>query len=405
MAMRKILIALLLSILFCPLAKGQIRYKLTINADAFFDLRNDNIYHEHTSQAVCTTEGNIKFEVKWVSYNVTADSYWNIYMKNGGGRIFNKTNLGKIISVSYGSSVLFQYYGVEEDPYNGNNTSIGNNVWGYFSVRNESSSSSAKVTNGFNITFEIDDTPTSITLDESSENNTSIIESNLNNTVNVSLYRSLTADMWNAICLPFNLNSEQKESLFGNDYQLQSFSGIGNENGGAQLNFQAVAATADLVAGTPYIVYPTISRAADAAVSIDGVTITSTTPDIVTKNDNNGNAYTFQGIYVPTVLEKGNKSIIFIGANNKFYWPNSDNPMKAFRAYFTLPSSTSSTNVSLSTEEQGVSNGISLSEVSGLDIQGTSNGIYTIHGQLVGTSTDQQPKGIYIINGHKFIVK
>ena len=409
--MRKILVALTLFTIFCSITKGQTTYKLTINADAFFDLRNDNTIHEHTTQAYCTTDPDKTFEVRWASYNVTADSYyWKMYFKSGGGqngaRIFNRTNLGKILRVSSGSTALYEYYGNQEDPYDGNNISIGDNVWGFFSIRNQSSSSTAEVTSGFNITFEIDDAPPTIELDENSSENSTIISSNLGNTVNVNLSRSLTANMWNAICLPFNLNSNQKAALFGEGYSLQEFSSIGNENDGTQLNFQAIATSDDLQAGIPYIVYPTISTTSQ---EISGVTIASTAePAVVTKADNSGKTYTYQGIYTPTRLDniaEDPKQVLFIGANNKFYWPNTSNPMKAFRAYFILPSAGTSSNFSLSTEEQGVSDGISLSEVTGLGIQGSPSSIYTIHGQLVGSFSDQLPKGIYIANGRKFIVK
>ena len=165
-------------------------------------------------------------------------------------------------------------------------------------------------------------------------------------------------------------------------------------------------ASEDLEAGKPYIVYPTRSTLASVAEVISGVTISNTaTPSTITIYDASNNPYTYQGIYIPTVLERGNKNIIFIGPDNKIYWPNTDNPMKAFRAYFTLPSSNTSSNFSLSTEEQGVVNNISMAEVSGLGSHCSADGIYTLYGQLVGTSTDQLPKGIYITNGRKFIVK
>ena len=402
-------LTLLMLILICPFIKGQTEYKLTISYDVFGS-SFDNTVHVYTTEAVCTSDESKTFEVQWASYNVIYYN-WNIYIKKGGGRIYNKTNLGKIKKISYGLSdgQTIICYGNEEDPYN-YNTLGENDIWGYFSIRNDNSSKDAKFsTYTITITFEIDDTPPMITLDENSSENSAIISSNLDNTVNVNLSRSLTANMWNAICLPFNLNSDQKEALFGEGYSLQEFSSISNENGGTQLNFQAVATSDDLQAGIPYIVYPTISTVSNQEVTINGVNMASTTePGTVTQTDNTNNVYTYQGIYVPTRLDniaEDPKQVLFIGANNKFYWPNTSNPMKAFRAYFILPSAGTSSNVSLSTEEQGVSDGISFFEVTGLDIQGSPNSIYTIHGQVVGSSSDQLPKGIYISNGHKFIVK
>ena len=187
MTMRKILVALTIFIIFCPITKEQTKYKLTINADTFFDLQNDYTIHEHTTQAYCTTDPNKTIEVKWASYDVTAD--------------------------------------------------------------------------------------------------------------------------------------------------------------------------------------------------------------------NSGKTYTYQGIYIPTRLDNitgDPKLVLFIGANNKLYWLNTSNLMKTFRAYFILPSVGTSSNVSLSTEEQGVFNGISLSEMTDLNIQGSPSSIYTIHSQLVGTFSDQLPKNVYL---------
>ena len=409
--MRKITLILLLLILFCPFAIGT-EYKLTIQYTDFVS-SYDNLEHETTTQAICTSDDSKKFDVTWVSYNVMVNTNMNICFKYGGGkngaRVYNKTNLGKIIKISYGvkeGNILLSY-GDEENPYNYNSTIGTDDVWGFFCVRNDNSSKEAKLsTYTITITFEIDDTPPTIILDESSMNNNSIISNNLNKTVNVNLYRSLTEGMWNSICLPFNMNSDQKTSLFGEGYSLQQFSNIANDNGVTQLCFSSVQASEDLEAGKPYIVYPTRSTSTSVAEVISGVTMSNTaTPGTVTINDDNNNPYIFQGIYIPSVLERGNKNIIFIGTNNKLYWPNSNNPMKAFRAYFTLPSSTTSSNFSLSTEEQGVVNNISMTEVSCLNHQCSTGSIYTIHGQLVGTSTDLLPKGIYVTNGHKFVIK
>ena len=58
----------------------------------------------------------------------------------------------------------------------------------------------------------------------------------------------------------------------------------------------------------------------------------------------------------------------------------------------------------LTTDEEGVADSISLTEVSGMAIHGSQR-VYSVSGQLMGTSTEGLPKGIYIMNGKKFVVK
>ena len=400
MTMRKILVALTLFTIFCPIAKATV-YTLEITPADFTSCYDYSYSNNVNHKTQAHSESGATFEVEWISNSI---KYHNndLFDWANYGILYNKTNLEKITNVDYwtNSGSLIKFYGKTEKP---TNSELGDND-GFFLLRNYSSE--AKIMKVI-ITFKIDDAPPTIELDENSSENSTIISSNLGNTVNVNLSRSLTANMWNAICLPFSLNSNQKTALFGEGYSLQEFSSIGNENGGTQLNFQAVATSDDLQAGIPYIVYPTTISTTSQEIS--GVTMACTAePAVVTKADNSGKTYTYQGIYTPTRLDniaEDPKQVLFIGANNKFYWPNTSNPMKAFRAYFILPSTGTSSNFSLSTEEQGVSDGISLSEVIGLDIQGSPSSIYTIHGQLVGSFSDQLPKGIYIANGRKFIVK
>ena len=220
--------------------------------------------------------------------------------------------------------------------------------------------------------------------------------------VTVNLYRSLTADMWNAICLPFSLTTEQRNTLFGEGHKLQKFDNIGSDNGGTQLNF--VEVTGATVAGEPYIVMPTQSVQKNAVVVLSNVNITSTEPTVVNVDD-----YTFQGIYNPTQLNNitsDPKQVLFIGANNKFYWPNTSTPMKAFRAYFIVPADAAGAgSMALGTDDNGIITSIPMAELDGLFIQGVNDRVYTISGQYIGTKTEGLAKGIYIVNGRKFIVK
>ena len=62
---------------------------------------------------------------------------------------------------------------------------------------------------------------TAITLDENSESNT--IEAKTG--VNVTLKRTMKADMWNTICLPFDVTYDDAKAAFGNNVKIAELDG------------------------------------------------------------------------------------------------------------------------------------------------------------------------------------
>lgn len=229
------------------------------------------------------------------------------------------------------------------------------------------------------------------------EDNATAIGDNQNERLTVNLTRQLTADMWNAICLPFSMDASQMAALFGEGFKLRSFSEV--EKDGANVTLKFAKATT-LLAGVPYIVLPTKTVESNAVAVVSDVKLTSTQPQVVTQTAD-GREYTFQGIYAPKSFTKDDKSIRFIGSGNKFYYPSNTNPMRAFRAYFKLPAGTTEAKVGMSfVEDMGVATGIVA--VDGGAVDGR---IYSMSGQYVGTSTQGLPRGLYIRDGRKFVVK
>lgn len=243
-----------------------------------------------------------------------------------------------------------------------------------------------------------------ISLNENEDNTTAISENN-ETRVNVNLTRTLFGGMWNAICLPFAMTDAQRTTLFGANYVLQEMSSAElDANGTAQLYFTKVDASAPTVAGTPYLVKP-IQDVTSAV--INDVKIVKATNGKPAPVENNG--YKFQGIYNPTALADMGadpENILFLGRGSQLLTPSTDSkPMKGFRAYFILNSSNGASGLSLTTEDGGIINSISLAEVDGLYTNMDNNRVYSISGQYIGTKTEGLAKGIYIVNGRKFIVK
>lgn len=227
-------------------------------------------------------------------------------------------------------------------------------------------------------------TPSSVDISESADNSIST-----QTLVTVNLTRSLVKDVWNTICLPFVPTSTQANDIFGEDAKFAEFSSVSN----GVMQFRSVA-VGSLVAGTPYLVLPTRDDDASSPIVLTGVNITATSPTTVVIGD-----YSFIGIYSPTSFAEGNwPTTRFVGSDNKLLKPNTTNALKALRAYFTVPGASSAKNYTFAVDS------FVPTSIDNIQIEGDGDGaIYNIGGQRVeGKSL---PKGIYIREGKKFVVK
>lgn len=159
-----------------------------------------------------------------------------------------------------------------------------------------------------------------------SENNTNTaIGTYSGQTVDVNLTRSLTPSQYNTFCLPFALDDDQLQELFGTGYDLEEFVSSSLKGDVLSLSFNKVTS---LEAGKPYLLQPSVEV---TNPSFEGVTIGATAPvDIETS------LIDFKGTFNPTELEVGNHNILCLGASNSLFWPNTSNPIKGFRAYFEV---------------------------------------------------------------------
>ena len=147
-------------------------------------------------------------------------------------------------------------------------------------------------------------------------------------TVDALVCRSLTAGMYNTLCLLFALNSLAGTFLEG--AEVLEYSHSEDLDGDILLYFDAVT---NMEAGVPYLVKPQ----ADIDVPMDfmGVRITETDEDIAGEPD--GNGISFNGILAPKTLEANNKSILFLVSGNRLAWANTTAEMYGMRGYFIVP--------------------------------------------------------------------
>lgn len=91
-----------------------------------------------------------------------------------------------------------------------------------------------------------------ITLDEAADDTDTKIENNKGKTVDVTLTRTLTAGVWNTICLPFDVTAEQIADVLKSEGNVKEY---GSEDVNKQTIYFKEATI--MTAGTPYLIKPT----------------------------------------------------------------------------------------------------------------------------------------------------
>jgi hypothetical protein len=248
-----------------------------------------------------------------------------------------------------------------------------------------------------------------ITLDE----NVGITSETPTGLKNVLVKRTISANNWNTICLPFDMSAEQIASAFGDaTVQLADFTGCvptydGDNCTAIKVNFTDATT---ITANKPCLIK--VSKAIKE-FKVDGVTINADEENARIDKDpykSKGKWYynSMIGTYTPeTPIGNSNSYQLFL-SNNKFYYSKGTAKMKAFRAFFDFQDE-------LTDKSAGVSNAkisFFVDETTGIsDIKSKtkvdSDAVYNINGQYVGKNIDlnKLPKGVYIINGKKKIVK
>lgn len=243
------------------------------------------------------------------------------------------------------------------------------------------------------------DETTTITLNENSESNNIVAKTG----VNVTLKRTMFANEWNTICLPFDVTYDKAKAAFGNDVKIAEL----DTEAAVDANVLSFKASTGIVAATPYLIKP-------SAVSETG-TYTFDGVDIAEKNINDKYAYTFnlsvnnpisfKGIYNKVDITKDvqksftNNYAAFLGAGNKIYKTDgSGNKTKGFRAYFAIPNGAAASALRVVIDGTATS-------IKNIDSEVVESNapVYNLQGQRV--NGNNLTPGIYVKAGKKFVVK
>ena len=248
-------------------------------------------------------------------------------------------------------------------------------------------------------------TAENVTLDGNANNTDAINKLKVGKQYNVTLNnRTFGANKWYAVVLPFSVSQKQMKDVFGPDVKVLHY----NDVDGTDLNlfehfYQMI------VGGTPVLVKPSkdvtnpvfknVTLTSKEVVDIENSGFKCTGswnnedfPEYSYFIDAKTNSFY---LYDPTKVEAGTVKP-HAGAFRSWIISTSSNPAAAAQLTMHING----------IEEQGETTAIWNAISGNDDAEVASKGIYSLSGQKMNaTDTRSLPKGIYIVNGKKFIVK
>ena len=216
-----------------------------------------------------------------------------------------------------------------------------------------------------------------VTLDAVKDNASKIKTAN-NAISDVSLTRTLEANIWNTFCVPFGFKVENS-ALAG--AKVKEFDKI---DGTTMYMKDATY----ILPGRPYLVMP-----ADADIVNPTFSAVAIYDETATKVGND--TYALTGIYSPKTISEDN--IYGVKANGAIAKGKKDTTIKGLRAYFIINGNGGQAKINFGDDDTtGIENIVTPTAIS-------NQKVYNLNGQYVGNDLKAMPKGIYIVNGKKVI--
>ena len=241
----------------------------------------------------------------------------------------------------------------------------------------------------------------------------------------VKLDRTFYKNYWNAICLPYSINRRQIEKVFGDGTMVVLMKNI--DTSSKKVMF-IEHVNQDIIAGYPYLIFPTTKGDNDKTNHdpIPGITTRATfgeanSPIFTVGTD--GTTYTdgkmqsdalvFKGTFTNSTLNEGSYVVTNKGVLSRI--PNDGMKIKPYRSYIYFNRETAGAKA-ISLQNMNV-NGFENEEDNTTGIENLlfesgilthSADVYSIDGQLVRSKAlnfNGLPKGVYIVNGKKYVKK
>lgn len=250
---------------------------------------------------------------------------------------------------------------------------------------------------------------------ETANTNNEVVKTAEGRVAQVKIERKMVANRWTTCVLPFSLNRQQVDAIFGPAYSATAKEGTQilyfDHIEGSKAYFVRHAYNT-IVAGKPFLIKPTKEVTSINTAEVTDypyVTIENTTPDAWCES----NGYVWTSSYNTMNIAKND---YFIGASDgKFKaYSAASGTVKGFRGFLKadLPAGAKPMMLSISTSSitdgnDGETTGIEdLIITTDGELMSANSRVYNINGQLVSedaSSFQSLPSGIYIINGKKYI--
>ena len=244
--------------------------------------------------------------------------------------------------------------------------------------------------------------------------------------VEVTLKRTFYKNYWNAICLPYSINRRQIEEVFGDGTMVVLMKNIDTSNKKVMFIEHA---NQDIIAGYPYLIFPTNKTDNDKTDHsvINSITTRATfgeadSPLFSVGTDGNtypvaksmqSDALVFKGTFTNTTLNEGSYVVTNKGVLSRI--PKDGMKIRPYRSYIYFNRQTAGAKAIL-LQNMNV-NGFENDEDNTTGIENLlfesgilthSADVYSIDGQLVRSKAlnfNGLPKGVYIVNGKKYVKK
>lgn len=230
--------------------------------------------------------------------------------------------------------------------------------------------------------------------------------------------RAMKAGVWTTCVLPFSLNKQQVDAIFGKTYDR------GTPNGTQILYFDRVEGTKaifvrhaynNIVAGKPFLIKPAQDVASINTAEVEGypyVTIENTQPAEWCK----GNGYVWMASYSNDLTVKEGDCFISNKDGSFKNFVGDPGTLKGFRGYLKnigtngvseAKKLTVGMGSNVTTDETSAIDGILIDGDMPADSVTAADGkVYNLNGQVVATSYRQfqaLPGGVYVVNGKKVV--
>ena len=243
---------------------------------------------------------------------------------------------------------------------------------------------------------------------------------------NVTLNRTFYKNRWNAICLPYSINRRQIEEVFGDGTMVVLMNNI---NTSTKKVMFIEHANQDIIAGYPYLIFPTTKddKGKTNHDPITGITTRATfgeadSPLFSVGTDGNtypftepmqSDALVFKGTFTNATLNEGSYVVTNKGVLSRI--PKDGMNIKPYRSYIYF-NRVNANAKAISLQNMNV-NGFENDEDNTTGIENLlfesgilthSADVYSIDGQLVRSKAlnfNGLPKGVYIVNGKKYVKK